>query len=83
MLCGSFFLHFCLFPSKRKSHESSIFDELSIQDSDALGQVDDGVDITGEVARKFRVLLSENIWFSLGDACELKCTLNAILPQCV
>lgn len=28
-------------------NQSSIFDELSMQDADALGQVDDGVDITG------------------------------------
>ncbi len=31
-----------------KQNESSLFDELSVEDAEALGDVDDGCDITGE-----------------------------------
>jgi hypothetical protein len=47
-VCITVMTSYCISCRKRKQHESSIFDELSVHDSDALGQVDDGADITGE-----------------------------------
>ena len=36
------------FISKRRQNESSLFDELSLDDASGLEDVDDGCDITGE-----------------------------------
>ncbi|ELU13632.1 hypothetical protein CAPTEDRAFT_158214, partial [Capitella teleta] len=50
-------------------HESSIFDELSAHDTDALGQIDDGADITG-MSKEVENLILENT--------ELLATKNAL-----
>ncbi|CAH1777196.1 unnamed protein product [Owenia fusiformis] len=58
--------------AKRKftrANESSIYDELNFQDSDALGDMDDGADITG-MGKEVENLIMENT--------ELLATKNAL-----
>ncbi len=53
-------LKYCISVFSRKGNESSIFDEL-VMDPDALGEMDDGIDITGELYHRIKMLTSAQV----------------------